>query len=184
MCARGGRDGGRQRAPRPPDVVVASRPVSRVLYGPGLSTPRVTAIPLGRPSPDASSNQPERPGPGDGPETLARFASLLFGLAPGGACLAADVAADAVRSYRTLSPLPTRRPAVCFLWRCPWGRPRRTLSGAVSPWSPDFPPLEQATAVQPTGGAGNKLRAGAGSSWALRVSRAAIAATMWTARKY
>ena len=29
--------------------------------------------------------------------------------------------------------------AVCFLWRYPWGRPRRTLSGAVFPWSPDFP---------------------------------------------
>ena len=31
---------------------------------------------------------------------------LLFGFAPGGACHAADVAACAVRSYRTLSPLP------------------------------------------------------------------------------
>jgi len=30
--------------------------------------------------------------------------------------------------------------AVCSLWHCPWGRPRRTLSGTVSPWSPDFPP--------------------------------------------
>ena len=30
----------------------------------------------------------------------------LFGLAPGGVYLAADVAAGAVRSYRTLSPLP------------------------------------------------------------------------------
>ncbi len=27
-----------------------------------------------------------------------------------------------------------------FLWRCPWGCPRRMLSGTVSPWSPDFPP--------------------------------------------
>ena len=43
---------------------------------------------------------------------------------------------------------PCRRPvafarvagAVYFLWRCPWGRPRRTLSGTVSRWSPDFPP--------------------------------------------
>ncbi len=26
------------------------------------------------------------------------------------------------------------------LWHCPWGRPRRTLSGTVRPWSPDFPP--------------------------------------------
>jgi hypothetical protein len=32
----------------------------------------------------------------------------LFGLAPGGVCHAACVAADAVRSYRTFSPLPPR----------------------------------------------------------------------------
>lgn len=44
--------------------------------------------------------------------------------------------------------------AVCFLWRYPWGHPRRTLSGTVSPWSPDFPPRSRATAVQPTGLAG------------------------------
>jgi len=30
--------------------------------------------------------------------------------------------------------------AVCSLWHCPWGHPRRTLSGTVCPWSPDFPP--------------------------------------------
>ena len=112
-----------------------------------LAVPRVTAIPLGRPSPDASSNQPERQAPRDGRGRLAASKSLLFGFAPGGACHAADVAARAVRSYRTLSPLPSRLtafrprgPAVCFLWRFPWGRPRRTLSGAVSVWSPDFPP--------------------------------------------
>ena len=33
-----------------------------------------------------------------------------------------------------------RRKAVCFLWRYPWGRPRRALPAALSPWSPDFPP--------------------------------------------
>jgi hypothetical protein len=32
--------------------------------------------------------------------------SPLFGFAPGGACRAATVAGRAVRSYRTLSPLP------------------------------------------------------------------------------
>jgi hypothetical protein len=32
--------------------------------------------------------------------------------------------------------------AVCFLWRFPWGCPRRRLSGTVPPWSPDFPPLK------------------------------------------
>jgi len=40
--------------------------------------------------------------------------SPLFGLAPGGACRAPNVAARAVRSYRTLSPLPlARRFAFC-----------------------------------------------------------------------
>ncbi len=29
--------------------------------------------------------------------------------------------------------------AVCSLWHFPGGRPRRTLSGTVFPWSPDFP---------------------------------------------
>src|SRR6478672_6622633 len=32
-----------------------------------------------------------------------------------------------------------RAAAVCSLWHCPWGCPRRTLSGTVCPWSPDFP---------------------------------------------
>ncbi len=104
--------------------------------------------------------QPTRTtGPPDGPRGGGEppRASLLFGFAPGGACHAADVAADAVRSYRTLSPLPLAFPlretqrAVCFLWRFPWGRPRRTLSGAVSVWSPDFPLLAKAAVARPTG---------------------------------
>jgi len=38
-------------------------------------------------------------------------------------------------------PCPGPKPwAVCFLWRCPWGRPRRALPAASSSWSPDFPP--------------------------------------------
>jgi len=68
----------------------------------------------------------------------------LFGLAPGGVYPAAPVARGAVRSCRTVSPLPAGclaalARAVCFLWHCPWGRPRRRLSGTVFPWSPDFP---------------------------------------------
>jgi hypothetical protein len=43
----------------------------------------------------------------------------------------------------TLTAPPKRRSAVCFLWHCPWGRPRRPLTGTVSPWSPDFPPPAQ-----------------------------------------
>jgi len=76
----------------------------------------VTTIPLGRSSPTASSNQPGRrsgadPGP-CGP------LSSLFGLAPGGACHAVPVAGDAVRSYRTFSPLPGDLPLpVGTSWR-------------------------------------------------------------------
>src|SRR5580704_3515482 len=84
----------------------------------------VTAIPLGRRLPGASSNLPGRPDLDTDPEAsaLARKSSApsLFGLAPGGVCRAADVAAGAVRSYRTVSPLPvppvagrSRRSVLC-----------------------------------------------------------------------
>ena len=64
----------------------------------------------------------------------------LFGLAPGGVCHAAPVTSRAVRSYRTLSPLPLAcAGAVCSLWHFPWGHPRRALPATVVPWSPDFP---------------------------------------------
>ena len=70
----------------------------------------MTAIPLGRRLPGASSNQPGRQDLDIDPEVLAlahqSLAPSLFGLAPGGVCRAAGVAAGAVRSYRTVSPLP------------------------------------------------------------------------------
>ena len=36
-------------------------------------------------------------------------------------------------------PSRSLRAEVCFLWRYPWGRPRRALPAAMSWWSPDFP---------------------------------------------
>ena len=118
----------------------ARRPVSRVLSAP-LSAR--TTIPLGRALRCASRDQPGRRS-GNAPAPLRRQPSL-FGLAPGGVYPAAPVARRAVRSCRTVSPLPagclaTLARAVCFLWHFPWGRPRRPLSGTVFPWSPDFPP--------------------------------------------
>src|SRR3954469_20546920 len=63
------------------------------------------AIHLGRSSPNASRDRPERRR-----ERPARqhecCLPLLLGLAPGGVCPAAPVAGSAVRSYRTISPLP------------------------------------------------------------------------------
>jgi len=42
-----------------------------------------------------------------------------------------------------------------FLWHFPWGRPRRALPGTVPPWSPDFPPSAGSTrrraAIRPSG---------------------------------
>ena len=122
-------------------------PVSRVLSpapypcgrrsGDGHSSGTTVARRLARPTRAAGGNA-RRPmvSHGAGPP--------LFGLAPGGVCRATTVTGRAVRSYRTLSPLPgirrTEARAVCFLLHCPWGRPRRALPGTVFPWSPDFPP--------------------------------------------
>jgi hypothetical protein len=87
---------------------------------------------------------------------LAADRPSLLGLAPGGVYPAVAVAGGAVRSYRTISPLPRRPKASLggvFLWHCPWGRPRRPLAGTVSPWSPDFPhpAQERSAAIRPSG---------------------------------
>ena len=73
--------------------------------------------------------------------------SPLFGLAPGGACHAWDVADPAVRSYRTLSPLPHQLPggggllsvALSVSSRSPGVTWRSTLR------SPDFPRTPKCT---------------------------------------
>src|SRR5262249_49663716 len=66
-------------------------------------------------------------------------AAPLFGLAPHGGCRAPSVAGGAVRSYRTVSPLPSFRRAVCFLWHFPSRRRDRGLPGMPPVWSSDFP---------------------------------------------
>ena len=73
-----------------------SRPISRVLSW--------TVIPLAYASPRSSSDLPGSP---CGPHVAAiKPLASLFGLAPGGVCRAVGVATPAVRSYRTISPLP------------------------------------------------------------------------------
>ena len=63
---------------------------------------------------------PELPlGSSDQPGVIVRATRPLSGLASGGVCLALVVTNEAVRSYRTLSPLPALRPAVCFLLHFP-----------------------------------------------------------------
>jgi len=70
---------------------------------------------------------PDRSGR-NSPLSRGRAAPFLFGLAPGGVCRAASVAGSAVRSYRTVSPLPrpnaTRRGGL-FSVALSLGRPRR-----------------------------------------------------------
>ena len=82
-------------------------------------------------------------------------ASFLFGLAPCGVCPARGIAAAAVRSYRTFSPLPVppkthRRFVFCGTFRRAiptvqaWG-PSRTLSGTLLCGVRTFLPPRRAT---------------------------------------
>jgi hypothetical protein len=87
-------------------------------------------------SPYASS---DLPGDTRGPHAVTRGSLVpLFGLAPGGVSPAADVATGAVRSYRTISPLPPafrffyrRWVAVYFLWHFPWAHAPQALPGTL-----------------------------------------------------
>ncbi len=109
---------------------------------------------------------PQAGDPGDDPETGSRPADTsrrirrsrrppLFALAPGGVFPATAVTSSAVRSYRTISPLPftLRQMAVSFLWHFPSPCGVRPLTGAVFPWSPDFPRegMRLHAVIQPTG---------------------------------
>jgi len=73
-----------------------------------------------------------------------RLRASLFGLAPGGVCRAVDVTADAVRSYRTLSPLPScenaRLGGLLSVALSVGSRPPG-VTWRLALWSPDFPPF-------------------------------------------
>ena len=113
-----------------------SRPVSRVLSR--------TAIHLGCTSPRTSSDLPGN--------RAGRAIVPLFGLAPDGVCPATGVATGAVRSYRTISPLPalTRLGGV-FSVALSVGSRRPGVTWHPALWSPDFPPgIKFPAAVRPT----------------------------------
>ncbi len=110
------------------------------------------AIHLGRASPPASSSLPGN--------HAGHVSVPLFGLAPGGVCRAVDVATDAVRSYRTLSPLPFRRMAVCSLLHFPSAHAAQALPGTLPCGARTFLPRPRAgAAAWPTPGM-NILRSG------------------------
>ena len=132
-------------------------------FVPGL--PPSMTIPLAPPLLTGSSCQP---GPSGAKAALPCGARSLFGIAPGGACLAGPVTSPAVGSYPTVSPLPMQAWAVCSLWRFPWGYPRRALPGTVPSWSPDFPRRLLAAVIRPSAQApdtraGSRGQAGSGS---------------------
>ncbi len=97
--------------------------VSRILFPPLVARRRATIIYLA--TTIARRGRATYPEALDGPPSNAS----LFGLAPCGVCPASDVTSRAVRSYRTISPLPPpKEEAVCFLWHFPsrhrdWGLP-------------------------------------------------------------
>ena len=115
-------------------------------------------IPLGRASLRASRDQPGRLGG----NALASRAEALPPAAPirscsrwGLPCHPCCQGCGALLPHRFTLPRRAFRPgrAVCFLWHCPWGRPRRQLTGTVFPWSPDFPPIPRkgSAAARPSG---------------------------------
>ena len=75
----------------------------------------MAVIPLGRPLLASSSDLP-------GSRAERAVPPPLFGLAPRGVCNAGEIASAAVRSYRTISPLPdvaVRRYIFCGTFRIP-----------------------------------------------------------------
>jgi len=103
------------------------------------------AIPLGRSSPSASCDRPERrregsPGISDrsGMPAAPTWSCSRWGFP----CHRRCRRRGALLPHRfTLTARPACRDglAVYFLWHFPWGRPRRALPGTAPPWSPDFP---------------------------------------------
>jgi len=111
----------------------------------------VTAIPLRRRLPGAFSNLPGRLDPDMDPEDRFRSRRSEPRAVPIRSCSRWGLPCR-LRCRRRGALLPHRftltaasphagatGAAVCSLWHCPWAYARRTLSGTVCPWSPDFP---------------------------------------------
>ena len=127
----------------------ARRSVSRVLSIPGgMGRPFLWDAPCGTPhatNPNDGAERPLAAQTGIRPPAVPIRSCSRWGLP----CRPCYHARGALLPHRvTLAPNirpgrktgPSAVGAVCFLWHCPWGRPRRPLAGTVLPWSPDFPP--------------------------------------------
>jgi len=73
---------------------------------------------------------------------------FLFGLAPGGVYLAATVTSSAVRSYRTISPLPAEAGGLLSVALAVGLRPPDVIWHPALR-SPDFPPVPEGTSDYP-----------------------------------
>jgi hypothetical protein len=170
-----------------------SRPVSRVLSrrktgGGGHSSRTRVAARLQRAVPGGMGRAALHPPCGG--------IASLFALAPGGVCRAAPVTRGAVRSYRTVSPLPralSREPfggLLSVALSC--GSPRPVVNRHPALWCPDFPRRPCGRRVRPGGsGEGDLTRAmgpgnsgpsagsaaGSGAPRAARLAEAAVRAS-------
>jgi hypothetical protein len=152
----------------------ARRPVSRVLSARSPKRSHGTTIPLGRASQRASRDQPgRRDGNVPAPCLLQHARPPLFGLAPGGVYPAASVTGGAVRSYRTVSPLPVGcfHPAGgLFSVALSLGSPPPAVNRHRIPVEPGLSSIprtsRETAAVRPSGGGdmgpGGWMRQGAG----------------------
>ena len=133
----------RRRVEKCPSLEVA---VSRVLF---RALPRGGVIPLGRPLPDGSSDRLEIESTRAAPAGFPPRSRT--GLAPGGVCRAPLVTERAVRSYRTVSPLPRAEArGGLFSVALSFESPRLAVSQHPALWSPDFPRRDLAIAPRPT----------------------------------
>ncbi len=110
--------------------------------------------PIGYPSAQAPYPRLRRTGPVRAPQWQAG-ARRLCGLAGGGVCPAAAVTSGAVRSYRTISPLPdpARKRAIggVFSVTLSLGSPRVAVSDHRALPSSDFPPARPPEGRQTSG---------------------------------
>ena len=115
--------------------------VSRVLF---RALPRGGVIPLRRPLPNGSSDRLEIGSARATPAGLPPRSRT--GLAPSGVCRAPLVTEGAVRSYRTVSPLPSAEASGgLFSVALSFESPRLAVSQHPALRSPDFPRRDLAT---------------------------------------
>jgi hypothetical protein len=108
-------------------------------------------IPLDRPSRAGSRDLPGSLGPATALPSLLRARDPYSVLLLAGLAVRPLLPATRWALTPPFHPYPDpKAKAVCFLWRYPWGRPRRALPAAMSSWSPDFPRARRPATARPS----------------------------------